>query len=204
MCFVALATLAAACFGGSGASTKGPDSSKIATATLPAQLPEPRIINQGAVQADGGSSYIVKSGDTLAGIAERYGISLEDLIAANPGVNASSLSVGQSVRLPDDVEAQPPPEPTSTGGDGTPGPAATEAPPTEAPPADTPIPADTPTPSPLGQTYTVQAGDIPVTIAEKFGIAVEALLAANPGLDPTGLVIGQVIIIPPPPPTPTP
>jgi LysM repeat protein len=63
---------------------------------------------------------------------------------------------------------------------------------------------ETPTPAALGQTYTVQSGDIPLTIAEQFGISVEELLAANPGLDPTGLVVGQVIVIPPASPTPTP
>ena len=46
----------------------------------------------------------------------------------------------------------------------------------------------------------MKEGDIPVTIAAQFGITVEALLAANPGLDPTGLNIGDVLIIPPPPP----
>ncbi len=43
----------------------------------------------------------------------------------------------------------------------------------------------------------VQDGDIPVKIAEKFGITVEELLAANPGIDPTNLHIGDVLIIPP-------
>jgi LysM repeat protein len=199
LCAVAIAAGAGGCFGGSDGGTEGPDSSKIATATLPAELPEPRIINQSVVQADGGSSYIVRSGDTLAGIAERFGISLEDLVAANPGVNASSLSVGQTIRLPDDVDVQAPPPPTAT-----PAEAPTEAP-TEPPSAETPVLAVTvtptaPTPEPPagGQTYVVQAGDIPVTIAERFGVTVEALLAANPGLDPTGLDIEQVINIPPP------
>ena len=44
----------------------------------------------------------------------------------------------------------------------------------------------------------MQAGDIPVTIAQKFGITVEALLAANPGLDPRNMHVGDVVIIPPP------
>jgi LysM repeat protein len=51
----------------------------------------------------------------------------------------------------------------------------------------------------LGQSYVVQEGDIPVTIAEKFGITVEELLAANPEVEPTSLFIGQVLVIPPAP-----
>ena len=76
---------------------------------------------------------------------------------------------------------------------------ATEAAPAEAAPSDTPVPAPTGTPSSLGQTYTVESGDYPATIAAKFGVTLEALLAANPGIDPTNLQIGQVLVIPPKP-----
>ncbi|MGE5598032.1 MAG: LysM peptidoglycan-binding domain-containing protein, partial [Bacteroidota bacterium] len=36
-------------------------------------------------------------------------------------------------------------------------------------------------------------------IAQRFGTTVQAILAANPGLDPNRLVIGQRICIPVPP-----
>jgi peptidoglycan endopeptidase LytF len=147
------------------------------------------VLGGGVAQSPGGSTYTVKSGDTLAGIAARFSISLEDLRAANPGIDAASLSVGQSVRLPRDVSGEPPPSPTPE--PGTPAPADSPTP---------PAPGPTNTPATAMQTYTVESGDIPLTIAEKFGITVEALLAANPGLDPTSLHAGDVLNIPPPPP----
>jgi LysM repeat protein len=148
------------------------------------------------VQPGGGTSYSVKSGDTLAGIAERFGVSLDDLRAANPNLNPAALSVGDLVRLPA-LSGDPPPTATPTS-DAPPPTATIAVEPTSVPPTITPEVAATP--SSLGQTYVVQAGDIPVTIAERFGITVEALIAANPGMNPNNLQIGQVLIIPPPPP----
>lgn len=57
---------------------------------------------------------------------------------------------------------------------------------------------------PNGMPYTVKAGDSFFLIARTFGISLDALLAANPGVDPDRLFIGQVICIPTvttPPPT---
>lgn len=57
---------------------------------------------------------------------------------------------------------------------------------------------------PNGMPYTVKAGDSFFLIARSFGISLDALLAANPGVNPDRLFIGQVICIPtgttPPPP----
>ena len=191
--------LVAACGGSS--SGKAPDLSKIPTATLPATLPAPRILSSGDVQA-GISTYTVKDGDTLAGIAARFGVSLSDLAEANPSIDASRLSIGQVVKLP--AATEPPPAATATAPPAAtptsaPEASATEAPPPPTEPPATNTPGPTSTPSSLGQTYTVQEGDIPETIAAKFGITTEALLAANPGIDPTNLQIGQVLIIPPKP-----
>lgn len=52
--------------------------------------------------------------------------------------------------------------------------------------------------------YTIKAGDTLYAIARTFGISLDALLAANPGVDPNRLSIGQVICVPTatsPPPT---
>jgi LysM repeat protein len=46
------------------------------------------------------------------------------------------------------------------------------------------------------QTYVVQAGDTPSSIAEAKGIDVKALLAANPDIDPVGLHVGQKLKLP--------
>ena len=208
VCCALVLTTAAACGGGSPSSGKGPDANKVATATLPAKLPDAKILGNSAAQPGGGSTYTVKDGDTLAGIASRFGVSLEDLRAANPSIDASKISVGQVLKLPvspDAATAASPtpaaPPPTEIAPTLAP---ATEPPPTQAPPAtstpapisDTPAPAATAPPS-SGGTYVVQQGDFPAKIAEKLGITLEALLAANPGLNSTDLHIGQVLNLPP-------
>jgi LysM repeat protein len=45
-------------------------------------------------------AHIVERNDTLLGIALEYGVSLEELLAANPGINPRALSIGQSVLIP--------------------------------------------------------------------------------------------------------
>ena len=54
----------------------------------------------------------------------------------------------------------------------------------------------TPAPSPTPNLYAIAAGDTLSVIAQRFGISLEILLAANPGIQPAQLSIGQVITIP--------
>ncbi|WFA08341.1 LysM peptidoglycan-binding domain-containing protein [Tissierella sp. Yu-01] len=49
---------------------------------------------------------------------------------------------------------------------------------------------------PNGMPYTIKAGDTFYLIARTYGISVDALLAANPGVNPDRLFIGQVICVP--------
>jgi LysM repeat protein len=44
-------------------------------------------------------SYVVKSGDTLSGIAEKTGLSLEHIEGLNPGLDANTLAVGRTLKL---------------------------------------------------------------------------------------------------------
>jgi LysM repeat protein len=44
--------------------------------------------------------HVVQKDDTLLGIAIRYGVSLEELLAANPGINPSILSIDQKIIIP--------------------------------------------------------------------------------------------------------
>ncbi len=48
-----------------------------------------------------GRTYSVKSGETLAGIARKYGISLNALQTANPGVEPKRLRVGAILNIPE-------------------------------------------------------------------------------------------------------
>ena len=62
--------------------------------------------------------------------------------------------------------------------------------------APTSRPPSTPTAS--QRTHTVKAGETPSLIARKYGVKVEALMLANPRLDPRRLQVGQALVIPAP------
>jgi LysM repeat protein len=53
-----------------------------------------------------------------------------------------------------------------------------------------------PAPS-ASRSYTVRPGDTPYSIARAHGVRLDALLAANPGLEPRRMKAGQVVKIPP-------
>jgi len=82
----------------------------------------------------------------------------------------------------------------------TPEPTATPRP--TATPTHTPFPTSTPTPTPtLVPTpevilYKVQEGDVLGTIAKKFGLTLDAIIAANGITDPDLIRVGQELLIP--------
>ena len=51
-----------------------------------------------------GTYYVVRPGDTLYSIAHKYGISLVELMAANPGVDPNNLMIGQLICIPEKEE----------------------------------------------------------------------------------------------------
>lgn len=60
----------------------------------------------------------------------------------------------------------------------------------------TPLPPTTPTPAPATRSHRIQAGDNLSTLSRQYRVTVQAIQAANPGLDPRRLRPGQVIQIP--------
>jgi LysM repeat protein len=63
--------------------------------------------------------YTIKTGDTLSQVALRYGLSVDELLAANPGINPQVLSIGQTLQIPSRpaslVESLPAPAELLTG-----------------------------------------------------------------------------------------
>jgi peptidoglycan endopeptidase LytF len=54
-----------------------------------------------------------------------------------------------------------------------------------------------PVPScPNGFLYTIRPGDTLFALSQRFGVSVQAIINANPGIDPNNLQIGQIICIP--------
>jgi tetratricopeptide (TPR) repeat protein len=52
-------------------------------------------------------------------------------------------------------------------------------------------------PGPASRTHKVAAGETAVRIARQYGVSLDALLAANPGLEPRRMRVGQILNIPP-------
>jgi LysM repeat protein len=89
-------TLTVAAAGSAASSRAGTVQSPIATPAL-----------------DGAARHVVRSGETLRVIAQRYGVGISQLVAANGIANPDRIYVGQALRIPD--SAQPtdaPPLPT--------------------------------------------------------------------------------------------
>jgi len=103
--------------------------------------------------------YTIKSGDTLYKLAITYNTTVEAIMAVNPGINPNNLQIGQRICIPE-TTPQPPMCPRGT------------------------------------FAYTIKAGDTLYMLAIRYNTTVEAILAANPGIDPNNLRIGQVICIP--------
>ncbi len=167
-------------------------------------------------------AYTVRPGDTFYLLAQRYNTTVEALIAANPTANPNLLQVGQIICIPTQPVPSPPPCPggnfyTIREGD------------TlfslsrrfnislddllEANPGINPdrlmigqricVPLGEPVECPKDtESYRIRAGDTFYAIARRFDVPLEALIDANPGVNPDALLVGQIICIPKVTPTP--
>ena len=125
-------------------------------------------------------NYTVAKGDYFDAIAGKFGVSASDLQAANPGVVAATLNIGDVLKIP-------PYDPASCGANAT------------APVANTTTTSNTnTTTSSQCQTWTVETGQYLYIIAQKTNTSSLDIVKANglAGVD-AGLTAGQVLKIPP-------
>lgn len=108
-----------------------------------------------------GVVYTIVAGDTLFRIAARFNTTVQAILRANPGLDPNRLFIGEQICVP---SPQPPVCP--------------------------------------GFIYTIVLGDTLFILATRFNTTVQAILQANPGLDPNMLFVGQRICIPVPQPPP--
>ncbi len=116
--------------------------------------------------------YTVQEGDTLSGIAQRFGVSPQDILAVNNIPNPDQLVPGHvlfipGARVPKELQAGEKPSET-TGGE---------------------APEDL-------YRYVVQPGDTLLSIALKFEVGMDELMAANDITDPNTIRVGQELVIP--------
>ncbi len=178
---------------------------------VPAVAPSPDECPSGYTR------YSIQAGDTFYSLARRLNTTVADLRRANPGVNPNRLRVGQEICVPAGPEPLPCPAGSTSytirSGDtlyrlalrySTTVDAIMSANPGLSPTAlqvgrRICIPSTAaPSPEcPAGYTqYTIQSGDTLYAIARDRGTTVDALLDANPGVDPNRLQIGQSICVP--------
>lgn len=77
------------------------------------QTPEGLVAAQTPLPSPTPFTYTVKSGDTISSIALKFGVSMEDLQAANPEISPNTMSIGQVIKIPSNPD-NPSGEPTPT------------------------------------------------------------------------------------------
>lgn len=97
---------------------------------------------------------IIQAGDTLYKIAQIYHVSVNSILASNPGIDPNRLKIGQHICIPFAC--------------------------------------------PAGyMVYTVKSGDTLSAIARKYSVSVQSLMTANPQiLSPNLLSVGQKLCVP--------
>ena len=168
----------------------------------------------------GQTAYTLQARDTFFTLSRRFGVSIQSIVDANPGVFPNNLMVGQVICIP---SANPGPPVCPTGsfsytivaGDtlfslaqrfGV-----TEQSILNLNPSIIPgdlrvaqiicIPnAPTPPPPPVcpagSSSYTIVAGDTLFNLAQRFGVSQQSILDLNPSINLNDLRVGQIICIP--------
>lgn len=116
--------------------------------------------------------HVARPGDTPLALAKAYRVPVAAILARNNHLDPCRIKVGDPILIPD----------------------APDGPNVPGAPAAVAVLPDEETP---GLRYVVAAGDIPASIAARFGVPLEALARANPGLDSRSLAVGRVLTIPP-------
>lgn len=119
-------------------------------------------------------THVVVAGDTVYGIAQKYGTSVDAVLAANALTRASVIYPGQSLLVSGAAAAAPAVAPATA-------------------------PAAVTTPAAGAQTHAVVAGDTLFGIAQKYGTTTASLYAWNAMTAQSIIYPGQSIVVSAPP-----
>lgn len=131
------------------------------------------------------STYTVVMGDNLSVIAKKNHVTLAELTAANNlNANTAKLRPGQKLIIPGKLPTPPKPVDAATRTTALAGPSG--------------LTADTVASKPAADVvkHTVRSGDTLSSIAQKYGVKVGDVAAANSISDPQKIRLGQELIIP--------
>jgi LysM repeat protein len=79
----------------------------------PSQTPESLVAAETPLPSPTPFTYTTQSGDTISSIALKFGVSMDDLQAANPEIAPNTMSIGQVIKIPSNPD-NPSGEPTPT------------------------------------------------------------------------------------------
>ncbi len=149
-----------------------------------------------AAPASAGCAGSVQTGhgDSPLALAQRCGTTVQQLRLANPAIDMNRPLRGQIVQVPGQQPPKYIPDSVNRGV------------------APAPVPLTPFGQSPAyrrhsrsliqrssvegGSAYTVRRGDTLSALARQANVPLDALLAANPGVDPRNLAVGQRIVVP--------
>lgn len=138
-----------------------------ATEETEAPAEEPAVLPEDGI-------HVVKAGDTLSNLALVYGVTVEEIAAANGFTDVDTLEVGQEIKIPEPgsvvVEPEEPAEPAEP---------------------ETPITEEI--------VHVVQPGENLFRIGLQYGYTVDELADYNGIENPDRLDVGQTVRIPPQP-----
>ncbi|HEX7068275.1 MAG TPA: LysM peptidoglycan-binding domain-containing protein [Candidatus Limnocylindria bacterium] len=112
-------------------------------------------------------TIVVQTGDTLTAISKRVHVPMSELIALNALADPDRILAGQTLRIGTDASVPAPAVPTPTVA-----------------------------PSAAGAVHVVQAGENLTWIARRYGVSVDAIVAANGIANPSRIYGGQQLTIP--------
>ncbi len=156
----------------------------------------------------GGTLYTIRAGDTLFALSRQFGVPINSLLAANPGINPDNLQIGQIICIPAPETGCPGFIYRVISGDTLYAISRRFHTTVQAiefvnrgidpnnlqvgQPICIPVGA-----CPAGTfPYIIKAGDTYYAIARRYSIGIQDLIDANPGVDPNNLFIGQTICVP--------
>lgn len=115
----------------------------------------------------GWTTYTIRSGDRLSSVARAHGVSVDDIVEWNRGLDPDRIRSGQEIRIREGGSRSS--RSTRSGGASA--------------------------SSSRRVRYEIQSGDFIARVAREHGVSVDDIVRWNEGLDPDHVRIGQVVTI---------
>lgn len=129
------------------------------------------------------NTHVVEQGETLYGLAKRYGVTIDELILANPG-SENGIKIGQKLNIP---SANATASSTTSANQQV-----RNAFENAASPATVAVPQGS---DPV--FHTLQAGESIYSLAKQYNSSIEGIITANPGLKPEEYTQGAKVKVVP-------